>query len=135
MNVRNCRKCGIIFNYVMGPIVCPRCKEEQENKFQEVKKYVQDNRGADIHEVATECDVDPSQIRQWIREERLEFSADSPVQIACEKCGEMIRSGRFCEKCKNSMANQLNSSIQKKEAPRPQPKKDSRDNPKMRFLG
>ena len=80
MNVRNCRKCGRIFNYVMGPIVCPRCKEEQENKFQEVKKYVQDNRGADIHEVATECDVDPSQIRQWIREVCRRFTHKAPLR-------------------------------------------------------
>ena len=30
MNVRNCRKCGKIFNYIAGPFVCPACREELE---------------------------------------------------------------------------------------------------------
>ena len=38
MNVRNCRKCGTIFNYVMGPIVCPACREALEEKFKEVNE-------------------------------------------------------------------------------------------------
>ena len=103
MNVRNCRKCGKIFNYVLGPIMCPRCRDEQEAKFQEVKKYVGEHYGADIIEVSEVCEVDPSQIRQWIREERLQFADDSPIRIPCEKCGAMIRSGRYCESCKVEM--------------------------------
>ena len=104
-DIRNCRICGKIFNYVMGPVVCPRCKEKLEEKFQEVKKYIQDNHGADIPEVSEACDVDPAQIRQWIREDRLQFADDSPIMIPCEKCGKMIRSGRFCEQCKAEMTN------------------------------
>ena len=33
--------CGKIFNYVVGPVICPRCREAREEKFQEVKKYIQ----------------------------------------------------------------------------------------------
>lgn len=136
MNVRNCRKCGKIFNYVMGPIVCPQCREEQEAKFQEVKEYVQDHRGADIAEVSKECDVEPSQIRQWIREERLEFAEDSPIRISCEGCGAMIRSGRYCDKCKMEMTNGFKHAIgqDKKKEPvsQPAPRKSERD--KMRYL-
>ena len=29
-DIRNCRICGKIFNYVVGPVVCPRCKEKLE---------------------------------------------------------------------------------------------------------
>ena len=97
MNVRNCKVCGRIFNSVLGPVICPRCKDAREEKFQEVKKYVEDHKGADILEVAENCDVEPNQIRQWIREERLQFADDSPIKIACESCGTMIRSGRFCK--------------------------------------
>ena len=43
-DIRNCRICGKIFNYVMGPVVCPRCKEKLEEKFQEVKKYIRQGR-------------------------------------------------------------------------------------------
>lgn len=136
MNVRNCRKCGRIFNYVMGPIICPRCRDEQEEKFHEVKEYVQEHHGADISEVSRECDVDPSQIRQWIREERLQFADDSPIRIACEGCGTMIRSGRYCDKCKMEMTNGFKHAMGK-DKPRepekkPAPNKSERD--KMRYL-
>lgn len=132
MNVRNCRKCGKIFNYLSGPTVCPQCKEKSEEKFQEVKKFVQENHGSGIHEISQRCEVDVSQIQGWIREERLFFAADSPIGIECENCGTMIKTGRFCEKCKNDMAKRFSPAIQKEE---PQKKKpDTETSAKMRFL-
>ena len=134
MNVRNCKKCGKLFNYVSGAPVCPACKDALEKKFQEVKKYVQDNKGATIHDVSENCEVDSQQVRQWVREERLEFSSDGGVTgITCEKCGKNISTGRFCDKCKADMTNNLSRVLpkQKKEI---KTKKDPKDNPKMRFL-
>ena len=84
------------------------CKEKIEQDFQAVKKYIDENTGADIKEVAEACEVDPQQIRQWIREERLQFSADSMVGLNCERCGAMVRSGRFCDKCKTNLTTNLN---------------------------
>ena len=134
MNVRNCRKCGKLFNYAMGPIICPQCKDELEAKFKEVKTYISDHSGCGIQEVARECEVEVSQIQQWLREERLQFSEDSMVQLTCESCGTTIRSGRFCEKCKNEMANGFSNAI-KPTAPPPVEKKETKDAPRMRFLG
>jgi flagellar operon protein (TIGR03826 family) len=136
MNVRNCRKCGKLFNYMAGMPICPACKEVLEAKFQDVKKYIRDHRAADIKEVSEACEVESAQIQQWIREERLEFTSDSPVKLPCENCGTMIRSGKYCEKCKKNMANNLSSAIDKprQAALVEEPKRTSHDN-KMRFLG
>lgn len=135
MNVRNCRKCGRIFNYVSGPVTCPRCREDLEKKFQEVKKYVRENAGAGIQEVAEECDVDPKQIRKWIQEERLEFSEDSPVKIPCEGCGAMIRSGRFCEKCKAQVTKDIQGVVgQSKPRQTESDQIGRRNNERMHFL-
>lgn len=134
MDVRNCRKCGRVFNYLAGPLICPRCREELEDKFQEVKNYVYNHPGCGIAEVTEECDVPQQQIRQWLREERLQFSEDSAVGLNCEKCGVSIRSGRFCEKCKAAMTHELQDVYHKEPAPEPKKKTDLRDNPKMRYL-
>lgn len=135
MDVRNCRKCGRVFNYVMGMPICPQCKDALENKFQEVKKYVREHRMADIKEVSEACEVESSQIQQWIREERLEFTEDSPVKLPCENCGAMIRSGKYCEKCKRDMANNLSSALPKqKTIVSAAPKKPQSSESKMRFL-
>ncbi|MBP5152083.1 MAG: flagellar protein [Lachnospiraceae bacterium] len=135
MNVRNCKKCGKLFNYAMGPIVCPQCREALEEKFKEVKTYIEQNPHSGIHDVAEACEVEVAQIQQWLREERLEFTSDSMVQLVCETCGAQIRTGRFCDKCKNEMANGFQRAIQPQKAPEPQVKKDPRDSARMRFLG
>ena len=84
MNVRNCRNCGRLFNYISGIVICPACKESLEAKFQEVKEYIREHKGAGIQEVAEACDVETAQIRQWLREERLEVTENSALFLNCE---------------------------------------------------
>lgn len=136
MNVRNCRKCKKLFNYVVGPIICPACRDEMEAEFQKVKKYVQENPHCDIRTVSEACEVDPAQIRQWVREERLEFSDDSAVGLNCEKCGKIIKSGRFCDECKRDMTSTFNNAIGlgRGTVSNVKPQKPTKENPKMRFL-
>ena len=135
MNVRNCKKCGRVFNYIIGQTLCLSCRDELESKFKEVKEYVQKNRGCTVNDVAEACEVETSQIKQWIREERLEFTEDSQVKMPCESCGTMIRSGRFCDKCKDNMTKNLSNAIDKpKRTLEPEKKKPTHDKDRMRFL-
>lgn len=134
MNVRNCRRCKRLFNYVAGPVLCAKCREEMEAKFQEVKKYIEENPHSDIRDVSEACEVEVQQIHQWIREERLCFAEDSPIGIACERCGKTIKTGRFCEKCKAEMTNTLNSAYHT--TPQHVERKPNRRdaNPRMHYL-
>lgn len=134
MDVRNCRQCGKLFNYIGGPYrtLCPECIQNLEDKFAEVKEYIRDNVQAGIAEVSQACDVSSKQIEQWVREERLCFADDSPVGLACECCGATIKTGRYCENCKSTMANQLDNLYQKKASAAP--KRETRENARMRFL-
>lgn len=135
MNVKNCRKCGKLFNYVIGPSICPKCKESIEEKFQEVKKFITENRHAGYAEISENCDVEVGQIQQWVREERLVFSDDSPVGINCEGCGAMIKTGRYCEKCKKEVASGFNNILKtRQQADSNRDQKGSKENPKMRFI-
>lgn len=135
MNIRNCRACGRIFNYISGIPICPACKESQEAKFQEVKEYIRTHRGASIPEVSEACDVEPAQIRQWLRDDRLEVTEDSAMLLDCESCGAPIRSGKFCEKCKTTMTKGFND-VLRTNRPEPAPQKPSSDEQgaRMRFL-
>lgn len=108
MDVRTCRKCKRLFNYVVGPFICPICREEIEAQFQVVKKYIDENTGCKIEKVAEACDVDVHQIKQWVREERLQFSSES---IDCINCGVAIKTGRYCDKCRIIVANELNTAL------------------------
>ncbi|MGN0482413.1 MAG: flagellar protein [Lachnospiraceae bacterium] len=132
MEIRSCKSCGRLFNYIGGPYICQECSKKLEVKFQEVREYVREHPDAPIATVSQEMDVSVKQIKQWVREERLEFSAESQMGLACEGCGKMIRTGRFCEDCKSKMASEMESVKPKKIMPAPQ--KKQRDGNKMRFL-
>lgn len=134
MNVRNCRSCGNIFNYVTGQVVCPACREKMEKKFQDVKEYIRNNRGAGIKEVSEACDVEAGQIRQWLKEDRLEVTEDSAIYLTCESCGTAIRSGRFCEKCMGNMTRGFQEVLREGKAAHAKPVKEDAQGPKMRFL-
>ena len=132
MDVRSCRSCGKLFNYLQGPPICQACRKKLEDKFTEVKEFIRENDSATMQEIAEATDVSVKQIKQWVREERLTFSSKSPVGIECESCGAMIRTGRFCDKCKSEMA----SSLTKMYAVTPMKEERSRvrDKDRMRFL-
>ena len=134
-DVTNCRRCGRLFNYITGQRICPACKQEIEEKFEEVKKYIQENRTASMKKITEDCNVDANQVQMWIRQERLQFADDSPIKVNCEKCGKMIASGRFCETCRNQMASNLNNMMTKSTATlKEEARKGDPSKNRMRFL-
>lgn len=132
MEVRTCKQCKRLFNYLSGPPLCPGCKAKLEEKFAVVKEYVRDNPHAGITEVAEENEVSPAQIRRWIREERLSFSDESGVGIDCESCGKMIKSGRLCQACKDKLLGHVDSMYAKDDS---YVARKHREAERMRFLG
>ncbi len=133
MDVTNCRSCRRLFNYITGPRLCPECKQELEKKFSEVKEFIEEHKNATVNMVSEELDVSVNQINQWIREERLSFSEDSGVMISCEKCGANIRTGRYCDACKASLARELTTVYQRDMANMSHASGSKED--KMRYLG
>ncbi len=131
MELINCKNCKRLFNYITGEKLCPNCREMLEEKFQEVKKYIEENPGQNINVVAEECDVSVRQIKQWVREERLSFTDDSLVGLECERCGRMIHSGRFCKACAGGLADAMNNAFRKEVKLKGRPSSSSG---KMHFL-
>ena len=126
MEVKVCKNCRRLFQYIYGPELCPQCLknlpkdeiepiQQNENKFQikpmvkeeeelyeKVKDFIMRNPKADISTIAEANDVSPKKLLDWIRQERLEFSDDSKdAWFECAVCGAKIKSGRLCNRCKN----------------------------------
>lgn len=131
MEVRTCKQCKRIFNYLTGVPICPGCKNKLEEKFIEVKEYVRNNPHMGITEVAEATEVSANQIRRWIREERLSFSEESGVGLDCESCGKLIKSGRLCEDCKNKLLGNVKDMYRQDESI---VAKKHREAARMRFL-
>lgn len=132
MDVRNCKGCGRLFNYISGPPLCPSCTRALDEKFEQVKDYIYDHPRVDMQEVSEVFDVPIPQIKQWIREERLAFAEDSMIGLECEKCGVTIRTGRFCKACKDKLAKGL-TELYPEAKPKPN-QRDPRESARMRFL-
>lgn len=132
MNVTNCRSCGRLFNVLSNEKICPECRKKLEDKFQEVKRFLEDNPNSSITVVSREMDVSVKQLKKWVREERLILSDASEAGITCERCGKMIRTGKYCEACKNEMATDLRSAFSPQQDE--SRKREERDRERMRFL-
>ena len=131
MEVRACRTCKRLFNYITGPVRCPACADALEKKFQKVKQYIWDHKTATLQEISEANDVAVGQLRQWVREERLCFTDESPVGLECESCGATIKTGRYCANCKGKISNTLMSALPKEQKPE-KPVRDTRS--RMRSL-
>ncbi len=133
MDVRNCKGCSRLFNYIGGQPLCPECLKALDVKFDQVRDYVYDHPRAGMQQVAEENEVSVAQIKRWIREERLAFSDDAQVGLECEGCGKMVRTGRFCEACKAKYINDFSAYARPKEEPK-EPKIIKNAGAQMRFL-
>ena len=134
MEVVNCKGCGKLYNALGSnrKRLCPQCMRKLEEKFSQVKEFLREYPNCSIEIVSQENDVSVKQIKQWVKEERLTFVEGGAGGIACEKCGKMIYTGRFCGDCKFKIGNTLMSAIDKPIMDMPKKRTNERD--RMRFL-
>lgn len=132
MEVKACKKCGNLFNYIAGLPLCPACMKEIDDKFPEVKQYIYDHPRVGIQQVSEDNEVPVAIIKKWVKEERLTFAEGSAIGVECERCGKMILTGRFCEACKTEVKNAFGKMVSSAAQPPKQEKKQ--DSARMRFL-
>lgn len=131
MEVKSCKKCNRLFQYLSGPVICQNCKEDEEKIFKVVKEYIRENKGATIEEVSRETGASVSMIEKFLKQGRLEVAEGSPIETNCERCGKKIRSGKYCTSCRESIASNLDEMAQ---GIRGGSKKDEDVKARMRFL-
>lgn len=130
-DVRNCRRCGRMYNYLGGPPICQDCKNADEAVFKKIKDYLYDYPGATLSQVAMECEVSVEKIKMFLKEGRLEITEGANIILECEKCGKSIKTGRFCNECQSQLHNDISGTYVK-------PEKDEKEVKKpgvgMRYL-
>lgn len=104
-NIRTCRRCRKLFNYIASPY-CPRCVDEIDREYRVVRDYIYDHPNEGIKEIADATDVDERSILELLRDGRLELDSGSAA-LQCERCGSNISSGRYCGNCQSSLSNEL----------------------------
>lgn len=100
MAVKNCKRCGVIFNDDNSQI-CSACKKDDEKDFQRVKEYLEENPRATLMEVSRNLKLSTDKVKRFVRDGRVETVGENEGTsgIECEKCGVSINSGRYCSEC------------------------------------
>ncbi|MGL4346197.1 MAG: flagellar protein [Cellulosilyticaceae bacterium] len=109
MEVKTCKKCHKLFQYVTGPAICPACKQEEEKIFIAVKDFIRENKGATIEQVSRETGASVTLIEKFLKQGRLEVAEGLDIELTCERCGKSIKTGRYCDQCKGDIAANLDT--------------------------
>lgn len=118
-DVRNCKKCGRIFQYDGINKKCDRCRKGEEEDFARVKEYLYDHPKATISEVAQETEVEEDLILRYLRQGRLEIVGEGgSLVLDCERCGRSIKTGRFCDQCTHEMTAELKAAFKPADRPK-----------------
>jgi len=98
MEVVNCPRCGKVFNKVRGPL-CPACEKKDEQAFQMVREFAEENKNCTISELSKGSGVSEKKIMRYIREGRLEITGGMHGEVRCKICGRPISKGNYCDSC------------------------------------
>ncbi|WDV46117.1 MerR family transcriptional regulator [Clostridiaceae bacterium M8S5] len=111
MDIRNCKKCGRIYNFD-GFKLCLSCRQEEEEVFKVVRDYIYENPTASIQKISEDTEVPVKKILGYLKEGRLEIrNADNNLLLNCERCGKPISTGRYCDRCAVEMSNVFQQAI------------------------
>jgi flagellar operon protein (TIGR03826 family) len=122
VQLRNCSRCGKIFAYVSKRI-CPDCLQEIEQDFERIRVYVKANPGATVAEIASELEIDPDMIMEFVRQGRSDVVVNG-ITLQCERCGADIVLGRYSEECREELDKELRDSVVSPQAPASAPERD-----------
>ncbi len=104
MKITNCVRCKKTFAMINLPI-CPECVAEEENQFETIKEFLDENRGATIEEIIEATGVPMKRIQKFLKDGRLEGIEGSGLK--CSKCGVPVTKGKYCPSCAKKLHDNL----------------------------
>lgn len=104
MPLDNCKRCGRLFQKTNHP-VCSGCYTFEQNQNMEIYRYIQENPGVTLDELADRFHMPLKEIETLIFSGAL-GTANQLVKSYCALCkcemSQVNRVGHFCYKCNNS---------------------------------
>lgn len=123
-NYKYCAYCKRPLPIHFEPDLCPKCQDA--DLFRRVKEFIRANT-VNEYEVASHFHIPLKQVKEWIREGRIEYkeeTAKTVVGLRCMHCGAPVTFGTLCSKCLKQLNGNKGYS----------PDKNSSEDSRMRFL-
>ncbi len=113
MAVRNCSRCGRMYQSEGLSKLCARCMDTDEEDFKIVREYVYDNPSCTISAAAEDTGISEEKILKFLRQGKLILKDEMSMVLDCERCGKPIKSGRYCDSCNKDMSRDLRGAASK----------------------
>lgn len=109
----SCSKCGrsLFTSSGQGEYLCGECGNIEYDSFKTIKNLLAEEGPLCIDVIAEKTGFSRELVKEYIKEERLEVSLNSPVMLRCSGCGDVIRTGVLCEKCKRIAPRNTTSNL------------------------
>ncbi|MBS4200405.1 hypothetical protein KHA93_12265 [Bacillus sp. FJAT-49732] len=109
MDLLNCPNCGEIYVNNSVRDVCNKCYREEEALFDTVYRFLrkQENRSARIERVSEATGAPENLLYKWVKRGRLHTTQFPNLGYPCDRCGNIIREGKLCEKCNADIKGEL----------------------------
>ena len=72
--VKNCRKCNIVFLSNEGSELCKKCESDEEETYKTIRDFLYANPGISIHDLSEKLNISVRRIEHFIRKGRLNIS-------------------------------------------------------------
>ena len=115
MDSINCPRCGRVFKKMRSP-VCPACEKKDEEQFQLIREYLDENPRATITECSEGTGISTKRILAYIREGRLMVPENMQGLLQCKRCGKDVDMGTYCKDCQKKMEQDLSNAYADKAA-------------------
>ena len=107
--VRDCPRCGDLFNYTGVRDVCHKCAQSEEEMYQIVYRFLRkrENRAATVDRIVEATGVDEDLLYKWVRKGRLQPAMFPNLGYPCDSCGRLTTQGKICTKCQDELKRDL----------------------------
>ncbi len=104
MVISNCPVCGALYRPNQRGM-CSRCAELEDQRFEVVKRYLEDNPDATLDVLAADTGIEKAVVLRFIRSGRLVTRPQAG--LTCERCGRPIETGVVCPRCAQEMTKEI----------------------------
>jgi hypothetical protein len=112
-----------LFPKITESRICPDCTKVEEDQFDVLRRFIQDNPRSTIGVVAEATGVSPKRILLYVREGRLILSEGMMGELKCSQCDTPIEKGSMCDKCSREISKgfeevlkESNDNVKRREA-------------------
>lgn len=97
-----CQCCGGSLRQIArGTYCCVDCGQEEYDSYQKVRNYLDKEGPRSVTQIMRATGVPRATIEYFLRDERLEIPIGDSIRLVCRGCGELIRTGVLCDRCKS----------------------------------